>query len=320
MASRPVWFGRRQRLEYLNTAACYIYGVTDVCIIGVGNVGGALALVLPKAGYQLSQTVIRSSKDRRRVGRLIPNDAEIITVEPITKIDAEIVFITTRDPEIELVASRISNAVRKGQFVFHTSGSLSSEVLNDLAKKGCEVGSIHPLTAISDPVRGAEQFAGTFFCVEGSQKAARLGRKIVRDLGGKPFMIETELKPLYHAAAVTSAGQITALFDTAVETLSKCGMDRGKAAKILFPLAASTVGNLEFQSPEDALTGPFARLDTKTFESHLKLLRKHLPANFVQLYLLLGELSLDLVERRSGRSPQSRGFRKRISVAKEKSR
>lgn len=294
--------------------------MTDICIIGVGNVGGALALALSKANYSISQAVVRSSPKGRRVKRMLPSGTDIVVLDRLDQIEADIIFITTQDPHIATVVERISTLVRKGQTVFHTSGALSSEILDVLAEKGCQVGSIHPLTAISDPVRGSDQFDGAFFCVEGSPKAVQLGRRLVRNLGGRPFEIRTELKPLYHAAAVTSAGHITALFDAAVEILSQCGLNRAESSKILFPLALSTINNLEHQKPEKALTGTFARLDMETFNLHMKLLLENTTSDLVELFLLLGERSLKMVVRRSGENSQTREFRRRISMAKEKSR
>ena len=289
-------------------------------MIGVGNIGGALAIALSRAGHSISQLVTNKRNVDTRVRTRLPANSNVCMIGRLNAIEAEFVFITTQDPVIKIVANDISRLVRSGQTVFHTSGSLSSDVLKVLAQRGCEIASVHPLASISDPVRGSKQFAGTYFCVEGSKKGAKVGRKLVRDVGGRPFTIETSMKPLYHAAAVMTAGHVTALFDSAVEILMKCGVRRDEAAKIFFPLIDSTVQNLAHQAPEEALTGSFARLDLDAFERHVKLLRRHLPHNFVELYLLLGTRSLDLVERRSGRNTMTREFRKRISMAKEKSR
>ena len=112
----------------------------------------------------------------------------------------------------------------------------------------------------------------------GVLKATRLrcelARAIVRDLGGKSFSIRSEDKPLYHAAAVMSAGNVVALFDVALEMLVQCGLTRPAAQRILLPLIASTVRNLETKDPVDALTGTFSRGDVETVKRHLKALSK----------------------------------------------
>ena len=70
---------------------------------------------------------------------------------------------------------------------------------------------------------------GAFWSVEGDKAALRVGKAIVRDLGGKSFSIRSEDKPLYHAAAVMSAGNVVALFDVALEMLVQCGLTRKTA-------------------------------------------------------------------------------------------
>ncbi len=73
----------------------------------------------------------------------------------------------------------------------HTSGALSSEVLRPLQNEGFAVGSLHPLVAISDAQSGAEWLTRSFFSLEGDAAAIRFGRRIVRDLGGQSFTIDS---------------------------------------------------------------------------------------------------------------------------------
>jgi len=82
-------------------------------------------------------------------------------------------------------------------------------------------------------MKGSELLSGAYFCVEGSKKAVPLARKLVREIGGKPFTIPTDKKALYHASAVTVAGHVVALFDTGVEMLMACGVGRREAEKVL---------------------------------------------------------------------------------------
>jgi predicted short-subunit dehydrogenase-like oxidoreductase (DUF2520 family) len=118
---------------------------------------------------------------------------------------------------------------------------------------------------------------------------------IVRDLGGKSFSIRSEDKPLYHAAAVMSSGNVVALFDVALEMLVQCGLTRKTARSILQPLIASTVRSLETKDPAQALTGTFSRGDLETVKRHLAALNKNKDA--LELYRLLGKRSLKLAKK-----------------------
>ena len=291
----------------------------DVCIIGVGNLGGALAIALANAGWQVDQLVVRDDKIARKIKRKILSEARITRISNLDHINSPIVFLTVDDPQISTVAASIAAMIKPGQIVYHTSGSLSSSVLTELKGSGASVGSLHPLTSISDPFVGAGQFRGSYFCLEGDPSAVRMGEKLVRSLGGKSFSVETEKKALYHAAAVVAAGHVTALFDSANQMMQLSGLDMRTAKKVLLPLLQSTVSNLETQSPEEALTGTFARLDIEAFRRHLSSF-DNVPERLVHIYLELGERSLDLVERREGPGEALDRFRKAVFVAKQKYR
>src|SRR5436190_5420161 len=275
--------------------------MTTVSIIGVGRVGGALALALPAAGYSIDRLVRRRGEPDQRSG-----------------IDSEIIFITTQDSEIVSVAEALAPTLNGTPYVFHTSGALSSKVLQKLADVGCKTGSIHPLVSISAPDLGPERFKGSYFCVEGQPEALAVANAIVAALGGNPFSVDTEFKTLYHAAAVTACGHLVALFDAAVEMMTKCGLSEDEAKVILLPLVKSTVENLGEQSTAAALTGTFARADTETFVNHLKTLNANVSDELLEIYLLLGERSLELAAKQGVSGERIESLQAKVSIAKSK--
>jgi predicted short-subunit dehydrogenase-like oxidoreductase (DUF2520 family) len=205
-----------------------------------------------------------------------------------------------------------------GSIVFHTSGSTPSSVLEPLREGGNRIGSLHPLVSISSPELGPERFPGAYICVEGDAEAVQVGREIVRDVGGKPFCIETRFKTLYHAAAVTACGHLVALFDAAIEMMTDCGLSREESTEILLPLVASTVSNLEEQSTAKALTGTFARADSETFTRHLAALNEIGSDELLEIYLLLGERSLELAAKAGVNAERIEKMRSKVAVAKSK--
>lgn len=270
----------------------------SVSIVGVGRVGGALARSLPT--------------DKYKVVNLIGRDSEPAAI------DSEIIFITTQDPYIAGAADQIAGCITGNPTVYHTSGSLDSSVLNVLRVAGCRTGSIHPLVSISSPELGPERFRGAFFCVEGDEAAVSTGIEIVEDLGGNPFSVDTKFKVLYHAAAVTACGHLVALFDAAVEMMTKCGLASEQAKEILLPLVTSTVQNLNQQSTAAALTGTFARADIETFTRHLTALNENVSDELLEIYLLLGERSLELAAKQGVSADRIDRLRTKVSVAKSK--
>ena len=267
---------------------------SEVTIIGTGRLGTTLALALAGSGYTIRSLVSRGRQSARKAARLLDADVQVLAAKQLySLIDADLFLITVPDDQIPQVGRELSeiNGDRKKITALHTSGALSSEVLAPLREKGWNTGSIHPLMSVS-AVQDAS-LEGAFWSVEGDRSAVRLGKEIVRDLGGKSFSIRTEDKPLYHAAAVMVSGNVVALFDVALEMLGECGLDRKTARAVLLPLIASTVRSLQTKSPEESLTGTFSRGDVETVKRHLAVMRN---SEIKNLYRKLGERSLRLAD------------------------
>ncbi len=286
-----------------------------ISIIGIGRLGGALAIALAKNGFEIENLFARKNQNGAKAFEFI--SSKILTDNEFDQISSDILFITTQDSEIENVAKNLAENLQNSAVVFHTSGSQSSEKLQCLQEIGCKIGSIHPLVSISDAVLGSERFKDSYFCVEGDKEAVKIANEIVIKLGGKPFSIETKFKTLYHASAVTACGHLVALIDVAIEMLDKCGMSENSSKEILLPLIKSTVENLASQTTANALTGTFARADVETFEKHLEVLRANVSTEALEIYLQLGNRSLHLAEEQNANKENLEKIREKISLAKK---
>lgn len=265
---------------------------TAVSIIGSGRLGTTLAVALARRNYSIQSLVARRVQNARKAARLLDDEVQVLAAKELHLLKpAEVFLITVPDDQIAGVASELSR-LELTATTFHTSGALSSDVLAPLRKRGWHTGSIHPLISVSHP---AVPLDGGYWSVEGDKSAVRLGKAIVRDLGGKSFSIRSEDKPLYHAAAVMVSGNVVALFDVALEMLAECGLERTTARNILLPLIASTVRNLETKDTAESLTGTFSRGDLETVKRHLAALKRNPDA--LELYRLLGKRSLKLTRK-----------------------
>jgi predicted short-subunit dehydrogenase-like oxidoreductase (DUF2520 family) len=283
-----------------------------VSIIGAGRLGQALALALRSSGYPILALVARRRQKAEKAVALLettfrskPAPVALGTNKLGELPSAALIIIATPDDVIEETARRLASLQRgrEPKTILHTSGALSSAVLAPLAEVGFQTGSIHPLVSVSDPVSGAAALSGSYFCLEGTRKAIKLARAIVDDLGGSSFTIKPESKALYHAAAVMASPHVTVLFDLAISMLAACGLDRRDAQKVLLPLLESTVNNLKTSTPQQALTGTFARGDIATVRKHLRAMTDKDIAQAIEIYKLLGLRSLQLAEK-SGLDPQ----------------
>lgn len=285
-----------------------------ISFIGIGRLGGALALALAEKDFEIENLVTRHRENAGVISQ--KTNAKILGFDEFGAISSDVIFITTRDFEIETVAGNLAGNLKNKPTVFHTSGSLSSAVLRKFNETGGAVGSLHPLVSVSDAMLGKERFKGAYFCVEGDQKAVKIAGEIAEKLEGKAFSIETKYKTLYHASAVTASGHLVALIDTAIEMLVRCGLDKPDAQKVLLPLIESSVENLKTQTPAQALTGTFARAEVETFRSHLNSLRENVSAGVLETYLQLGMRSAHLAEEQNASLENIEKMRREILLAK----
>ena len=270
----------------------------SLTIIGAGRLGTALAVALARAGYPIHALVARRNGRLRKAAELLDEKPKLVVLKELQQL-GDVVLITTPDDQLPSVATELSSLEiehRQVPIALHTSGALSSEILAPLADRGWGVGSIHPLVSVSEPVMGAKLLVSAFWCLEGDREALQQARRIVQDLRGRSFSIRSDVKPLYHAAAVMTAGNVVALFDTALDMLERCGLKRNKAHEVLIPLLLSTVANLNNSSPAKSLTGTFSRGDIATVERHLKALSAPQLHDARSLYRLLGRKSLSLAK------------------------
>lgn len=266
----------------------------NVSIIGVGRIGGALANAFHGSIFSVEHLF----------GRRHSVLSEIQILDEVREISTEIVIISTQDTEISAVAQQLAQKLTIKSVVLHTSGSLSSHELSELAKAGHSVGSMHPLVSINTTLQGNNQFLKVFFCVEGDSRAVETAKEIVAFLGGQTFEIPTENKVLYHASAVAACGHLTALLDVAFSMMESSGVGRESVAKILMPLIRSTINNIAEHGTAVALTGTFARADVAGFERQLAAFNGKLDIKERNIYLDLAERSLEIALRQ-GADPEN---------------
>src|SRR5215208_5222889 len=141
----------------------------SACVVGAGRVGKAMVA---------------------RLGERIPTQ---VAGRDLECGDAELVLLCVPDRAIPEVAV----GIRPGPWVAHTSGACRLEALAPHDRRF----SLHPLQTFTLD-RGPEQLDGAWAAVSGESADALLaGAELARRLGLKPFELDDEMRPLYHAAA-----------------------------------------------------------------------------------------------------------------------
>lgn len=294
----------------------------SVAIIGAGRLGTALGLALKATGVNIEVIAAKRPSATRRAAKEFGPKTLALSALQLSKLSpnqhdrlnrCSLILIVTPDDNIAPVTRQLAaifkskparsrnqtNAIAARRVVLHTSGALASDVLEPLRRAGFAVGSLHPLVSISESRSGAKLLTRAFFSVEGDPPAIHVGKSIVRDLGGESFTIDSRRKALYHAAAVIASPHMTALFDIAVDMLVLCGLSATRARRILLPLVESTVANLTRQDPARALTGTFKRGDVSTVQKHLAALEAAQLPQALAAYIVLGQRSISLAQRRN---------------------
>lgn len=241
-----------------------------IAIVGAGNLGTALALSLSNAGFVIDAVIARSRARLPRVRQVARRVAARAIVDP-AQTKAEWIWFCVPDSEIGRAAEAFVGKLRwKRRVAFHSSGALTSDVLNPLRRAGAAVASVHPLMTFVRNSRPA--LTGVPFVIEGDPFAVAVARKIVRKLGGQSFSIRKKDKPAYHAWGMFTSPLLDALLATTEEVAAMAGVNRNSARVRAIPILRQTLENYAAFNAPGAFSGPIIRGDVDTVRRHLAVL------------------------------------------------
>lgn len=305
-----------------------------VAIIGAGQVGKvlgrALRLCRPRPGrlrgYRLAGVTNRTLASAKAAVRWMGGGKPEGNLQDTLR-NADLVLLAVPDGQLPILATEIARAGSagfdpagsqglrnpkvplRGKIFLHTSGNLTSRVLEPLRRRGAEIGALHPLRSFARPARSRpaeparsrsaepkealRELPETYFFYEGTRAAERWCRRLARDLRGRAFPLKPEYKILYHAGAVFASNYVVTLVSEAVGLLRQAGIPASCALEGLLTLTRSTVRNLESAGLPRALTGPIARGDVSTVRDHCRSLAR-LDRELLDLYRTLGRRTLSL--------------------------
>ena len=261
-----------------------------IATVGAGNLASALAVSLRAAGYRIEQVIARgraaSLRSAQRLAREV--GASAVAVRR-SQIRAPIIWFCVPDGAIANAAASLTTAADwRGKVALHSSGALTSDELAVLRKRGAAVASVHPLMTF---VRGSRaSLAGVPFAIEGSPKAVRAARAIVRDLKGHSFTIRKAQKEAYHAWGMFASPLLTALLAATERMAGAAGVSRKAARQRMLPILTQTLANYSRLGAPRAFSGPIARGDVATVEKHLKVVQKASGAR--EVYVALARSAL----------------------------
>jgi predicted short-subunit dehydrogenase-like oxidoreductase (DUF2520 family) len=224
----------------------------SACVVGAGRVGTALAA---------------------RLGERVPTQ---VTTHELDVGEADLVVLCVPDRAIGEVAAGIP----AGPWVAHTSGAARLGALDPHSRRF----GLHPLQTFSSDL-GPEQLDGAWAAVSGeSDDALAAGRELAELLRLRPFELDDDERPLYHAAASFASAFLVTLHDVAGELMTAAGAP----PEALEPLIRRTIDN-GFRH-----TGPLVRGDWETVERHLEAIGARRP-QLLPLYRALADVEAALL-------------------------
>ena len=275
----------------------------DVAVVGAGRVGTALAVLLRRAGHVVTAVSGRDATPAR-AERYLPGVPVLPAMEAASS--ADLVVLGVPDDALPDTALMLAETAtfRPDAWVVHVSGASGLEVLAPVVAAGARRLAIHPLQTVPDVEGALERIPGSAVAVTADdEEGERLGERLALNVGGRPFRLADERRPLYHAAAVFASNYVVTAAGVAEELFRVAGVPDPRSA--LLSLARASLDNVARLGPADALTGPAVRGDAGTVARNLEALRAAAP-HAVAGYVELCRLALDLGARGGRLSPEGR--------------
>lgn len=268
----------------------------NIAILGTGMVGTAIGFLLKKAGHHLAAWSDLSAAHLKRAQSYVQAPGFQSASQAVEV--ADFILITTPDDHIGSVCAEISKlASLKGKKVFHVSGAGGLDLLLPAQQAGARIASVHPLQSFSSIDGAIARIPGSYFGITAAPGAKKTSTQMVHDLGGIPFYLSPEHKPLYHAAACIASNYLVALMSVVESIYTSIGLSEKDARKAYLPLVYGSLTNIEHQGCAGALTGPIARGDAGTIQKHLDSIHRCLPGHD-DFYKELGRVTVRLAKQK----------------------
>lgn len=244
----------------------------SLCLVGAGKAGVAVAAALAGAGNTVVAVTSRSQGSAATAAQRLESRVAGIAVLP----RCDVVLLGVPGGALRAVAEELAPRLHEGTVVWHLSGAHGLAPLAPATAAGALGAAVHPVQVFPDADRGLERLPGSVWGVTCDPTVRDwAGTVVTEDLRGHALDVEEEHRPVWHAAAVTTANGIAALLSLGEELLQSIAV--GDPARVLEPLAAASVANAARSGAAASLTGPAARGEWDTVAAHLESLRSLAP-------------------------------------------
>jgi predicted short-subunit dehydrogenase-like oxidoreductase (DUF2520 family) len=270
----------------------------SINIIGAGKVGKVLAkLWQQKKTLNIRQIVNQHIESAESAAIFIGAGQACHTLQALTH--ADLTLITVPDDRIADVATQLASLpiFKTGDIVLHCSGALSSEILTPCAVQGARLVSLHPPFSFADEAYAMENLPGTYCVLEGEESACQEIQQLLSQIDLQSIMITAKNKLIYHAALIMASNYVATLLDVSISLLKKIDITEEDAQHLVQPLVQGVIDQSFSLSPEQALTGPIDRAETRLIAQQIQALVGYAP-DMVPLYQCMGKYTVELARRK----------------------
>ncbi len=262
--------------------------------IGAGKVGCTLGKFFSEGGVPVTGYYSRHRESAEAAAQF--TNTRTFHSIPSLVAQSDVIFVTVPDGEISKVYLSISSNDLAGKQICHCSGAMTgSEAFPGIENTGAAAYSIHPLFPISSKTTAYRELEGVFFCLEGPEPGLLSWRDLLTKLGCRTLTIKSSDKVKYHTACSVASNLVCGLLQESLELMEECGLDDVTALEALRPLILANVNHVLHEGPEQALTGPVERNDTKTVSRHISAFSN--PEDR-QMYCAVSRKLVELAERK----------------------
>jgi predicted short-subunit dehydrogenase-like oxidoreductase (DUF2520 family) len=239
----------------------------NIGIIGSGKVGLSIAKRLIACGARVKIVAVSDSSFNRALAH-IPADNILRKIADFT-ISPDLILICAPDNNISSIDIELSNRFGEnlsGKFIAHTSGILSSDLLEKCRSFGAISASVHPYQTFAEV--DSEIISGSAWAIE-SEFDTTVFSDLVELIGGNSTRINKTDKVLYHLSAVSASNYFNACLALSKLAAKQALIDFKAFAE---PIVKTTYENSFKLASEDVafpLTGPIARGDYQAVEAHI---------------------------------------------------
>jgi predicted short-subunit dehydrogenase-like oxidoreductase (DUF2520 family) len=246
--------------------------MNNILLIGTGRMAYQLGHAIVKSGLHLVGVAGRDLEGRERLARFLDSKA-IDLGKPLPP--ADLILVAVSDDAIAEVAAKLPAG---DTVVAHTAGAIGLEVLAPHQHRGV----IWPIQSLS---HGAPMdLRDVPMVVDASDdRARRTLLNLAKRLSEVVLELALEQRQRVHLAAVLTSNLPVWLAHEAQRLLR----EQKLPPSLLTPLWKTTAAKAATFGPEQALTGPARRGDTKSIQHHLDLLANE--PGLRQVYALLSE-------------------------------